>query len=74
MKKIALIVCGLIGMGLGGLWLTQGLGLVTLGPILCFADCQPVDGPSPVWAVIGLVVFAAGAFALVRGLRRRTPR
>jgi hypothetical protein len=74
MKKILLIIAGLIGVGLGGLWLVQGLGLVTIAPILCVADCQPLEGPSPTWAVIGFVVLAAGAFALFQALKRRAPR
>ena len=74
MKKIALIICGLIGVGLGGLWLLQGLGLVRIAPILCFADCQPLKGPSATWAVIGCVAFAGGAFALFKALRPRVPR
>jgi hypothetical protein len=74
MKKIALIVCGLIGVGLGGLWLLQGLGLVRIAPILCVADCHPLEGPSPTWAVIGLVAFVGGAFALFQALRPRVPR
>jgi hypothetical protein len=52
MRTIA-VVFGVIAILLGGLWLLQGLGAVKLAPILCFADCAPVQGPSPVWAVIG---------------------
>ena len=74
MKKIALIVVGAVLALLGGLWLLQGLGLVRIAPILCFADCQPLEGPSPTWAVVGAVVCAGGVFTLYRALRRRASR
>lgn len=70
MKTILILVLGLIGVLLGGLWLLQGLGLVTIAPILCVAECEPLEGPAPLWAAVGLVVFAAGAFAVVRGIGR----
>jgi hypothetical protein len=69
--KIFVSLVGLVAVLLGGLWLLQGLGLVHLRPILCFADCAPIQGRSTTWAIIGLVVAAAGALALFRSLRRR---
>ena len=71
--KIAALVVGVIAVLLGSLWLLQGIGL-RIDPILCFAECEPLEGPSPLWAVIGFVVLAAGLAALVYSLRRRTPR
>ena len=71
MKKTALIT-GLIGVLLGGLWLLQGLGVVQLKPILCFANCAPVQEPSTIWAVIGFVVAAAGLVAIFYS--RRPPQ
>jgi hypothetical protein len=62
--KKAAIVAGIGAALLGGLWLLQGLGLVHLRPILCFADCAPVQGPSPTWVVVGAVVFAAGGLSV----------
>jgi hypothetical protein len=59
-----------IGVLLGGLWLLQGLGLIYIRPILCVGVCEPVEGPSPTWAVVGLVVAGAGAFAILRSLTR----
>jgi hypothetical protein len=58
---------------LGGLWLLQGLGLVHVRPILCLANCAPVQGPSSTWTIIGAVVLAAGIFAIrsSRGSRMR---
>lgn len=70
MSKIALtagIVCAL----LGGFWLLQGLGLVHVWPILCVADCAPVEGGSQSWAIIGLVVLMAGAAMIVYSFKRR---
>ena len=69
MKWIVLALGG-IGVLLGGLWLLQGLGLVHIRPILCFADCAPIQGASMAWASIGAVVLAAGVAALVAARKR----
>ena len=74
MKKIVIAALGLVLALLGGLWLVQGLGLVTIEPIACVGACEPLEGPSPTWAAIGLVVFAAGCAALFFALRRRTQK
>ena len=74
MKKIALAAAGVILALLGGLWLVQGLGLVSIEPVACVGACEPLEGPSPVWAAIGLVVFAAGCAALFLAFRRRAPK
>ncbi len=70
MKTVGLLF-GLIAVFLGGLWLLQGLGVVHLRPLLCFADCEPVQGPSTSWAIIGVLVFMGGAVALRWTLKRR---
>jgi hypothetical protein len=69
--KTLLLVAGVIGVLLGGLWLLQGLGLVQVRPILCLAECEPVQGPSSAWAVIGLLVATAGMLGIRRSLRHR---
>jgi hypothetical protein len=74
MKKVVTLLIGVIGALLGGLWLLQGLGLVHVPPILCFADCAPIRGSSPPWAIVGLAVFTAGALTIVYSLRRHTRR
>jgi uncharacterized membrane protein YbaN (DUF454 family) len=72
MKKIALVV-GVIGVLLGGLWLLQGLGVVHVRPILCFADCAPVQGTSTAWAIIGFLMLTAGVIAIFFSLKGRDP-
>jgi hypothetical protein len=67
--KTATLVIGVICAALGGLWLLQGLGLVHLRPILCFADCAPLQAASARWAIAGLLVLAAGVAAIVFALR-----
>ena len=69
--RTSVLVVSVIGVLLGGLWLLQGLGLVQVRPILCFVDCEPVQGPSLAWAVIGCLVAAAGAFGIFYSLRHR---
>jgi hypothetical protein len=71
--KVTVAILGVLGVLLGGLWLLQGLGLVHVRPILCFANCAPVQGPSPTWTIIGAVVLAAGIFA-IRSSRRSRKR
>ena len=73
MKKMALFF-GVVGVLLGGLWLLQGLGAVQVRPILCFADCEPIQGASSTWAIIGILVAAAGVFAIILSLKSRPRR
>ena len=70
MKKIAFVV-GVICILLGGLWLLQGLGVVHIRPILCFADCEPIQGASRAWAIIGLLTITVGAIAIFFSLKKR---
>jgi len=72
-NKVALLL-GLAGALLGGLWLLQGLGIVQLPPMLCFADCEPVQGPSVTWTVIGAIVLVTGGVALAWSWKRRRVR
>jgi hypothetical protein len=69
--KYVLIILGTVGVLLGGLWLVQGLGLVTIPPILCVAECETLTGPDTTWAIIGAVVLIAGIAAIAFALRRR---
>ena len=73
MIRIIVLVSGIIAILLGALWLLQGLGIVHLRPLLCFADCAPVQGPSATWAVIGAIAVAVGAYGVVWS-RRHKPR
>ena len=68
--KIVILVIGILSVLLGGLWLLQGLGAVSIPPLLCFANCEPIDGPAPTWTIIGLLVVAAGILAILHALRR----
>ena len=70
MKKAALVI-GVISVLLGGLWLLQGLGVVHVRPILCFADCEPIQGASSTWATIGFLLVTAGILAIFFSLRAR---
>jgi hypothetical protein len=69
--RTIVVILGACAALLGGLWLLQGSGIVRLRPILCFTACEPVQGPSAVWAVIGGLMLAAGVAALAVAARRR---
>jgi hypothetical protein len=69
--KTLAFLFGLVAVLLGGLWLLQGIGIVHLRPILCFADCVPVQGPSATWAVIGALVLAVGGSAMLWSWKRQ---
>jgi hypothetical protein len=71
--KIVAAIAGVVLALLGLLWLLQGLGLVTIPPVLCVAECAPLTGPSTQWAIIGAVVLVVGCLALAFAFRRRKP-
>jgi hypothetical protein len=68
-KKLALVF-GFVFALLGGLWLLQGLGIVHVRPILCFADCAPIQGPSLMWVVTGAVTLAISGLIIFWSLKR----
>ncbi len=70
MIRTIVLIFGIIAVLLGGLWLLQGLGIVQVRPILCFADCAPIQGPSATWAVIGAIALAVGGFGVLWSRRR----
>jgi hypothetical protein len=70
MTRIVVLVFSIIAVLLGGLWLLQGLGIVQLGPILCFADCAPIQEPSLTWAVVGAIALAVGGFGVFWSRKR----
>jgi hypothetical protein len=71
MRKLAR-VAGVICTLLGALWFLQGLGVVHIRPILCFADCAPIQEPSPAWAIIGFLALAAGILTMAYSIKGRT--
>jgi hypothetical protein len=68
------LAAGVISVLLGGLWLLQGLGVVQIRPILCFANCAAIQGPSLTWVIVGLIVVTAGTVAIFYALRWRARR
>lgn len=73
MKKTAL-VCGVVSVLLGGLWLLQGLGMVHIRPTLCFANCEPLQGASTAWAITGFLILTVGVIAIVLARKKRGQR
>jgi hypothetical protein len=69
--RYVILILGVLAALLGGLWLLQGLGVVRIAPILCVADCAPLEGPSATWAIAGLLLLAGGLFAVARFLMGR---
>jgi len=55
---------------LGLFWFAQGSGLITVDPILCAGDCEPVQAPSPQWQIVGAVTVLVGGALGVRAVRR----
>lgn len=70
--RAIVLVLSVVVLMLGGLWLVQGLGLVTVPPVLCVADCEPLLGPSPGWALAGLAAILLGMGGLRFARRRRS--
>ena len=60
LKQIAILIVGVILALLGSLWFLQGVGVLKVCPILCFADCECISGGSPLREVIGAAAFIMG--------------
>lgn len=56
---------------LGLLWLLQGADVLHVRPILCVANCKPVEGGSIGWMAAGALLLVLGSLAIAAGFRRR---
>ena len=70
-RTLARILLGAVLSLLGLLWLLQGADLVHIRPILCVADCKPLEGGAVGWMTAGALVLVAGLLVIVSAVRRR---
>lgn len=70
-KKLGIILVGIVLALLGLLWLLQGIGVIQMCPVLCFANCECITGGSPVWAMVGAAVLVIGSMLMYRNLGLR---
>ena len=68
-RSLTWIVLGVASMLLGLLWLLQGADLLHIRPILCIADCEPMEGGSIGWTIAGVFLLIVGLVAIRAGLR-----
>jgi len=71
LRTIARILFGVALMLLGLLWLLQGADLVHIRPILCVANCTPLEGGSVGWMTAGALVLVVGLLVIASAIRRR---
>jgi hypothetical protein len=72
-RGLVWILFGALSTPLGLLWFLQGADLVHIRPILCVANCQPLQGGSIGWMTAGALFLILGLAAVAVGLRRRRP-
>jgi hypothetical protein len=70
-RKVTSGVLGVVSIFLGLLWFLQGADLIHIRPILCVADCRPLEGRSIGWMMAGALFLVLGLTAIRVGLRRR---
>lgn len=63
-RKVAQIVFSILAILLGGFWFLQGVGVLNVCPILCFADCDCVEGGSRFWSLVGAIVLIVGIITI----------
>ncbi len=70
LKYVAVTVIGLILVALGLLWFFQGIAVLSLCPVLCFADCECITGGSLFWEVAGAITLIIGIVIVCFSLKR----
>lgn len=70
-KRILVIFMSAILIGLGTLWLLQGLDIIHIKPILCFADCDVMSGKSSLWQVVGTITLIIGLVVVYINIKQK---
>ena len=64
MKKIITTIVGVLAVLLGLLWFLQGADILHIKPILCFGECEYIEGGSRFWEITGALLFVFGIAVL----------
>ena len=70
-RALARILFGVALTLLGLLWLLQGADLINIRPILCVANCKPLEGRSVGWMTAGALLLVVGLRVITSGVRSR---
>ena len=70
LKYVAVTFIGLILVALGLLWFLQGIAVLSLCPVLCFADCECITGGSLFWEIVGAITLIVGIAIVCLSLKR----
>lgn len=70
LKHVAITLIGLILAFLGLLWFLQGIAILNLCPVLCFADCECITGGSLLWEIAGAITLIIGIAIVYLSLKR----
>lgn len=70
LKNVAIAIIGLILASLGLLWFLQGIAILTLCPVLCFADCECITGGSLLWEIAGAITLIIGIAIVYLSVKR----
>lgn len=65
MKRNWALGLGFVAVLLRAPWFLQGMGLLHLWPILCLANCTPVQVPSVSWAITGAITLVVGGLSIL---------
>jgi hypothetical protein len=74
LKRIAAVIVGVILAILGLIWFLQGIAILNVCPVLCFADCECITGGSSFWAISGVISIIIGVGILYVSLKRVTKK
>ena len=70
LKQGVLTLIGLILAALGLLWFLQGIAILNVCPVLCFADCECITAGSSFWEVVGGIALIIGIAIICLSLKR----
>jgi hypothetical protein len=70
-QKAGQTVFAIIAILLGTFWFLQGVEILNVCPILCFADCACIEGGSLFWGLAGAVVFILGILTVFISMKHK---
>jgi hypothetical protein len=70
LKHVAITIIGLILVILGLLWFLQGIAILDVCPVLCFADCECITGGSMLWGIAGAITLIIGIAIVYLSVKR----